>query len=209
MSVESESISDLGDVVEHFRSTGYEGSEPWISKLDAVVGTRLVAARQLEAQAVYPVCAWLDDVDEGAELWGLFHDCFLAPLASFAAILEATDSPRSIDLNANGGRSEIFESAWQMVNAFIVRLRTAVPSKASYSRTTVGLLLAAMMLRQIVDAESRADNQALTRFTPFSTNVHPTFLSRVFTKLGFAPIDPSRPLRLSEVRSCLNAWPLK
>ncbi|HEX7376193.1 MAG TPA: hypothetical protein VF278_03730, partial [Pirellulales bacterium] len=179
MSVETEAISDLGNVVEHFRSTGYEGSEPWISELDAIVGTRLVAARQLEACAIHPVCAWLDDADEAAGLWRLLHDCFLAPLESFAAILEATHSPRSIRLNANGRRSEVFEVTWQMVNGFIVRMRTADASTASYPGATVGLLLAAMMLRQVVDAESEDANQALKRFVPFSTNVHPTFLPRV------------------------------
>jgi hypothetical protein len=190
-------------LVENFRATGYAGREPWISALDAVTGTRVVAVRQLEACATYPACAWRDDVADEVRLWSFMRECLLKPLLSFARIVEASIPTVCVSGDANG--NNYLALAWKSVSQLLDRLANAEPPKTSYPETAVSFLLAVMVLRQIVDAEARGEDVDQTRFVLFSTNVHPTFLPALFEKLGAPLIDLAKPFLLPDLCSRLEA----
>lgn len=193
-------------IVEHFRSTGYEGREPWIATIDPRIGSRIVAVRQLEACASQPACAWRDEVDGEIELWGFMRDCLLEPLESFVRIIETTLPGDPTSRGERMGGSNPFLVAWKTVRRLLRRLRDAVPPEISYAETAVGFLVAAMLLRQIVEAETHGDKTEQTYFSPSSTNVHPTFLPCLIDKLGWEFIGVSVPVLLPELSSRLEAW---
>ena len=199
MAVNLEKKSEPQDVVEHFRSTGYDGREPWIAALDPIIGARVVAVRQLEACATHPACAWRDEVDDEPGLWQFMRECLLEPLESLARIVEANIPEGSAGLGANTQGDKLSDIAWQTVRRLLGQLRSAEPSRTSYPETAVNFLLAVMVLRQIVDADARGEAAAKTRFVPFSTNVHPTFLPDLLGKLGSTVIDLASPPTLSEL----------
>lgn len=101
MTTEIATENEEHGLVESFRATGYSGREPWIPALDAVTGTRVVAIRQLEACATYPVCAWRDDVADEPGLWSFMRECLLKPLLSFARIVESSIPTGWVSGNAN------------------------------------------------------------------------------------------------------------
>lgn len=206
MATELDKESGPRELVEHLRSTGYEGRESWISALDPALGVRVVAARQMEACATQPACAWRDDIDDEPGLWRFMRDCLLASLESFAQVIEATVAPSSLGSFGKNSASQTFKDAWKTVSDMLAHLRTADPAKTSYATTAVSFLLAVMALRQIVDAEARGTVAGQSYFAPFSTNVHPTFLPNLFEKLGSSIIDVSAPVRLAELSSKLEVW---
>lgn len=198
--------SDERVLVEHFRSTGYEGREPWIAALDPVLGTRVVAVRQFEACATHPACAWRDEVDNEIGLWDFMRDCLLAPIRSLAQIVEGTISQES----GNGHQSENgltpAVTAWRTICRFLERMQRADPCKTSYADTAVGFLIAVMVFRQIVDNDARRGPAATcVLFVPQSTNVHPTFLPQLFDKLAGKPFDLDSRTTLSELCERLEA----
>lgn len=206
MSVEIERKSEQRNLVEHFRSTGYEGREPWIATLDPIVGSRIVAVRQFEACASHPACAWRDDVDDEIGLWGFMRDCLLENLESFARIIETVRPDDSARCHASADDSKFFSVAWNTVSKFLGRLRTADASTTSYGETAVNFLLAVMALRQIVDVEAQGGAANQRRFEPSSTNVHPSFLPDLLAKLGTPPVDFANSATLTELIARLDAW---
>ncbi|OYV88651.1 MAG: hypothetical protein B7Z73_08110, partial [Planctomycetia bacterium 21-64-5] len=170
MAIEIATENEERILVENFRATGYNGREPWISAIDPVTGTRVVAVRQLEACATYPACAWRDEVADDAGLWSFMRQCLLKPLFSFAPIVETSLASAHLRGGANG--NDYLAVAWRNVCRLLDQLANAEPSKTSYPETAVSFLLAVMALRQIVDAEARGEAADQTWFLPFSTNVH-------------------------------------
>lgn len=206
MSVEIERKSEQRNLVEHFRSTGYEGREPWIAALNPVVGSRVVAVRQFEACATQPACAWRDNVDDEIELWGFMRDCLLENLESFAQVIERVRPHDSARCHASADDSKLFDVAWSTVSKFLGRLRTADASKTSYGETAVNFLLAVMALRQIVDVEAQGGAANQRRFEPSSTNVHPTFFPDLLAKRGTPPVEFANSVTLPELIARLDAW---
>lgn len=204
MAIEVAAENEERNLVESFRATGYDGRELWIPALDPATGTRVVAVRQLEACAAHPACAWRDEVMDEPGLWAFMRGCLLKPILSFAQIVEASvpSTPLRGDTNGDG----YLVLAWGNVYRLLDRLANAEPSKNSYPETTVNFLLAAMVLRQAVDAEARGAATDTTRFLPFSTNVHPNFLPGVLGKLGTTMIDVASPAMLPELVARLDAW---
>jgi hypothetical protein len=190
-------------LVEHLRSTGYEGREPWVAAIDPVRGTRVVAIRQMEACATHPACAWRDEVDHEVGLWRFMRECLLEPLLSLAEIVEATirQQPAGVDEDAEG--TDFFDVAWKTVWGLLQRLQTADPATTSYAETSIRFLIAVMALRQIVDGECRPGMALRDEpFVPHSTNVHATLLPSLMRKLGSTILDLSGPIRLIDV--CLT-----
>jgi hypothetical protein len=182
-------------LVEHLRSTGYDGREPWVAALNPVRGTRVVAVRQMEACATQPACAWRDDVDDEVGLWRFMRECLLEPLLSLTDIVEATIQ--------EGPRTDLFDIAWQTVARLLKRLQTADPSTTSYADTSIRFLLAVMALRQIVEGECCPETVgAGVPFVPHSTNVHATLLPFLMQKRGSAMLELAASVRLVDV--CLT-----
>lgn len=209
MAVDIETKRDEQNLVEHFRSIGYEGREPWIAALESVVGSRVVAVRQFEACATQPACTWRDNVDDEIGLWGFMRDCLLENLESFARIIETVRADDSARFKGTADDSKFFDVAWNTVSKFLGRLRTADASKTSYAETAVNFLLAAMALRQIVDVEAQGGAANQRRFERSSTNVHPNFLRDLLVKLGTPPVDFDNSLSLPEIIARLDAWLLR
>lgn len=203
MAIEIDTEDEERGLVENFRATGYGGSEPWVAALNPVIGTRVVAVRQLEACATYPACAWRDNDADEAGLWSFTRQCLLKPLLSFARIVEA--SIPSGDVCGDANADDHLVLAWRNVKRLLDRLANAEPSKASYPETAKYLLLAAMVLRQMVEADARGEVMDQRHFVPPSTNVHPTFLPCLFDKLGSAQFELSVPVRLTQLNCSLEA----
>jgi hypothetical protein len=191
-------------IVEHFRSTGYEGREAWISALDAVVGARVVAIRQLEASASRPACTWRDEVDDEIGLWGFTRDCLLENLESFVRIVEAT-IPQDLGAGEQNG-STPFAAAWRAVRRTLGQLRNGAATNDSFGEVAIRLLVGVMVLRQIADAEARGEAVDQTYFSASSTNVHPELLPGLLAKLGSTRIDLTVPVLLPELTRRLEAW---
>ncbi|HJT35507.1 MAG TPA: hypothetical protein VJ783_26000 [Pirellulales bacterium] len=206
MATQTDTDTQQRAIVEHFRSTGYEGREPWIATIDPMAGSRIVAVRQFEACASHPACAWRDNVDDEIGLWGFMRDCLLENLESFARIIETVQPDDSARCRASADDSKLFDVAWNTVSKFLGRLRTADASKTSYGETAVNFLLAVMALRQIVDVEAQGGAANQRRFEPSSTNVHPSFLPDLLAKLATPPLDFDSSATLPEIIARLDAW---
>lgn len=206
MPTETNRETDNRILVEHFRSTGYEGREPWVSELDPVKGTRAVAVRQLEACATHPACAWRDEVDDEAGLWGFMRECLLEPLLSLAQILEGTSLGGASCGHQDANAEALIGRAWKTVSKFLDHLQHADPSKVSYPDTAFCFLVGVMVLRQMIDLDARRlTDIANARFVPHSTNVHRTFLPPLVNKLGRNPLNLSGDVTLSELCEKLGA----
>lgn len=192
-------------LVEHFRSTGYDGRERWISALDRVTGERVVAVRQMEACATMPACAWRDEADDEIGLWGLLRECMLDLLLSFARIVEST-MPLDVAQERDGSsRQTLAFRACCIVRQSLLQLETADPARNSYGDCALAFLIAVMLLRQVVEHEALGGTAvADVQFVPHSTNVYAGFLEFLFSKLGQTPIEVLRATTLAQLCDSLE-----